>query len=619
MSEIMTTQDFVDGRLDTQTLKEAVNEDKIITARLGREYASVPMASRLFVESGLLGATPYTTFEKMIMEGAASEDGSYAVVTNDPIINNVDKNGFYQKTAGAWIFLNWNPIVQSKVYTDEKIDSSISELDISATTLPKNELGFDVMFAFADDDGKIGATIDAGGNIDSNNLQSTKNYGVAIAFLDDNGKVGIGIDYAGNIINPQIDRIESDIAALKDTTPSDNTGNLKILSNAKTDYMHLFSYGQSLSRGVRSVPAISTTQPHANVTFNSGVLYRADEVHDYSNFKPLISELNDNNEAESPATAFANHFVDYRIADGDTANQWQMVATSPGLGGTPIIDLIKGSSLYTGMIAQVQAAYDVAQSKGKSYSVWGTAWTQGEADEARQTSQKDYTAMHLQMHKDFADDVSAITGQKFRPPMVTYQPAACRRYNRDLKIPMALLEASENVDDIILACPIYQLEKSTDDLHLLAESSKQLGLYYAKALNYTLFTGQKWQPVKPISVIAQGRIIDITYIVQSGTGLQFDTSAVSARPNQGFDIWVGDTVSDIISSVTIVDDNRIRIILNADIPLDANLCYARGRVGDAQPLGNLRDNEGMNDNYVDNLDVTRYMHNWSVMFQTKIK
>lgn len=115
MSELLSLEDMTEGHLDTQTLKEAVNEDKWVTARLGKEFASVPMASRLFVENGLLGATPYPTYAKMLTDGTSLPNDSYAVVAND---STIARNGFYQKTAGAWVFLKWNPLAQSKDYTD---------------------------------------------------------------------------------------------------------------------------------------------------------------------------------------------------------------------------------------------------------------------------------------------------------------------------------------------------------------------------------------------------------------------------------------------------------------------------------------------------------------------
>ncbi|WP_201627419.1 SGNH/GDSL hydrolase family protein [Psychrobacter immobilis] len=117
MSELLLKQDFIDGRLDTQTLKEAVNEDKIITPRYGEEYASIPMASRMVVENGLLGATPFST--KALLDASVLIDGDYAIVTND---TNRSKNGFYQKEGTAWTQLSWNP----QLAVDTAINGAVS-------------------------------------------------------------------------------------------------------------------------------------------------------------------------------------------------------------------------------------------------------------------------------------------------------------------------------------------------------------------------------------------------------------------------------------------------------------------------------------------------------------
>lgn len=108
MAELLSLEDLSGSHLDTQTLKEAVNEDKMITARLGREYASMPMASRLLVENGLLGARPFSTYAKMTALDVDPPlvDGDYAVVTND---DELVKNGVYEKVDGVWVYSNYNP------------------------------------------------------------------------------------------------------------------------------------------------------------------------------------------------------------------------------------------------------------------------------------------------------------------------------------------------------------------------------------------------------------------------------------------------------------------------------------------------------------------------------
>jgi len=102
MADPITLQKLIDSSIDSDTLGEFANEDKIVVSRLGLEYPSAPMASRMLVENGLLGATPFSTYADMI--ASALVDGDYAIVTND---SDLSKNGFYQKNSSGWIFLTY--------------------------------------------------------------------------------------------------------------------------------------------------------------------------------------------------------------------------------------------------------------------------------------------------------------------------------------------------------------------------------------------------------------------------------------------------------------------------------------------------------------------------------
>ena len=109
MAEPITMQKLTDASIDSDTLGEFANEDKMVTARLGREYPSAPMASRLLVENGLLGARPFTTYAKMTAPDVDPPlvDEDYAVVTND---DDISKNGAYQKVGGAYVYQKYNPV-----------------------------------------------------------------------------------------------------------------------------------------------------------------------------------------------------------------------------------------------------------------------------------------------------------------------------------------------------------------------------------------------------------------------------------------------------------------------------------------------------------------------------
>lgn len=117
MADALTMQQLVDGGLDANTLEAAVNEDRWITSRLGAEFASVPMASRLLVENGLLGATPYETYAAMT-SNTTMVNGDYAVVTND---TDLSRNGVYVRSLGGYKFLKYNNLSQAKTYTDAQL------------------------------------------------------------------------------------------------------------------------------------------------------------------------------------------------------------------------------------------------------------------------------------------------------------------------------------------------------------------------------------------------------------------------------------------------------------------------------------------------------------------
>lgn len=116
---------------------------------------------------------------------------------------------------------------------------------------------------------------------------------------------------------------------------------------------------------------------------------------------------------------------------------------------------------------QVRAAQALANAAGKYNSVWAMAWTQGENNYSTGESIQAYYDLFVQMKKDFAADVSSITKQDFKPPIICYQVAAHRRYGKDhCDIAIAQWLASRNDADIIMACSMYALPYNTDNLHL---------------------------------------------------------------------------------------------------------------------------------------------------------
>lgn len=77
------------------------------TAPSGEDGISFNHAVRKLFENGGLPATPFPTYAKMTAPDVDPPlvDGDYAVVTNDSAI---EKNGFYQKANGAWVYIKYN-------------------------------------------------------------------------------------------------------------------------------------------------------------------------------------------------------------------------------------------------------------------------------------------------------------------------------------------------------------------------------------------------------------------------------------------------------------------------------------------------------------------------------
>ncbi len=471
-----------------------------------------------------------------------------------------------------------------------------------------------------DDVGRLALGVNDKGNVETGSSEFVENmHSFAWGVCDSQGRLAIGIRYDGKV---EIPLLVNNGGGTPEPEPDSK---LKSRANFSTDYMQLFTYGQSLSRGATSIPPVSTGQPYNNVTFAGGVHSRGGDNPDLSSFIPLV-ENTVGNEGETPTSGTLNHYVELLAKDGishtDHSAQW--IGTAPGRGGQPIVALHKGTLYWAGMIEQVQAANDIAQAEGRSHSVQAMTWTQGCADYSRNTSKTAYKELLTQMKEDFAEDVSVITGQDFKPPIIHYQLAAHRRYNREEPtIALALLELSNEDQDFYLACAMYNMEYNTDNLHLTPEGSRTLGYYYGRALKTILVDKEDWKPLQPTNVFWQGKVIDIQFHVPHGE-LTIDTDWVASAPNNGFDVWGADgALADIISNVSVVAKDRVRITLSRSALPNERLTYAKGRPGDPAhanritgPRGNLRDTHGTVSHYTGSDGSERYLHNWCVIFES---
>ncbi|MBE3907257.1 hypothetical protein HJ153_02015 [Vibrio parahaemolyticus] len=225
-----------------------------------------------------------------------------------------------------------------------------------------------------DEVGRLAIGVNDDGHFETGSSEFVEDiHTFAWGVCDNEGRLAIGIRKDGKVEIPFLVNNETD--------KQEPESKLKSRANFPTDYMQLFTYGQSLARGSTSIPPVSTIQPYNNVTFAGGVHSRGGDNPDLSSFIPLVEDAV-NNEGETPTSGTLNHYVELLAKDGishtDHSAQW--IGTAPGRGGQPIDALHKGTLYWTGMMEQVQAANDIAQAEGRSHSVQAMTWTQGCAD-----------------------------------------------------------------------------------------------------------------------------------------------------------------------------------------------------------------------------------------------
>lgn len=404
----------------------------------------------------------------------------------------------------------------------------------------------------------------------------------------------------------------------------------KLLSKWQlSDINLILVYGQSLSRGSTAQPIISSVKNDQNVMLKSGVLTRSNENgYDKSAFVPLIE-----NWTETPASGICNQ-ISKRFQDINHQSSPIFASASTGDGGRTIEELSKnGLGFFENTVEQIRDMHTLAQSQNKTFSVLNYSWFQGEsnqyADDSNPASSRiyEYISKLFKLKHDLDNEVLSITSQSFLPKICMYQVASHRRLyqSKNMRVALAQLQICNDNDDFIMSTPAYCLKHNTDHLHLTSEGSWLLGAYTARAIYETIFMAKKWKPLQPSFIDWKPTEIMVGGWNPRGTTLVLDDALCALTENFGFDLFTPDAVLiDIISSVTLIDHNTIKITLSAPAPNNAILCCGRGRdYMNSNDLGgeltgsrtNIRDNHGDFDEVTSPSGTTHKLHNASVMFQ----
>lgn len=404
----------------------------------------------------------------------------------------------------------------------------------------------------------------------------------------------------------------------------------RIAAQKRTDHKQIIVYGQSLAVGHSALPLLSTVQPYNNLMVTSGVRLRNGDVgYEASSYVPLVESVL-NIQGETPASSVCNGITRRAVESGELPEHWSMLGMSPGRSGWSIEQLsptpLGSNGAFEAVIRNVQDCNNLSYSLGKTYSVWGYCWIQGESNHLPQWVNSPYQYMEylLSLFDTMTKDVIGITKQNFLPYIFTYQVAAHRRYGLDV-MPIALSQwrAQRSREDVVMASPCYIFPVAADNLHLSNEGSWLMGEYFSRAIYETMVTRSgKWRPLEPTNVSWGDSLVVIDFHVPRGK-LVLDSALASITTNFGFNIRENGAVAEgLILDVSVVSDTSVQINLSRPAAIDAVLTYARGRPGDPSmsgpvggPRGNLRDTHGDQDVVISPSGTSHALHNACVMFE----
>jgi len=564
--------------------------------QVAADAVAVAAARNATEQAAATGFYRYPTLAELNTKAPA--DGAVGEVLNDG-----GNTGSYRRAGGVWIKR-----------------SSVTVVDLENQQAPQAPLdyawgvmdsAFRVALGVRSDGGTVVAELEAVKQIVGQTTVESHEYpGYVWVLTDSVGKAAVGLAADGTLEIAKAGITDLTVTTLNGV-PYSPAGPAAV-SRAGGVYSHQINFinntGQSLGEGSTPAVALTTAQEYDNVGFSARAL-------NPGAFVPLtVANTQVGGRAESPMYGTLGHIKELIREENGLlwqANDYQLVTCNNAYGGFSITQLNKGTDPYARAISQVQAAFNIATTAGKSMAFQAVTWTQGEQDAGTGMDPATYKAHLKQLANDYNNDGKAITGQTQDVKLITYQLGAYA----GRAIGLAQLEAANEHPLIVMACPMYQFDYG-DTLHITAESAKWLGGYYGLAYKRVVVDRREWHPLQPVGHAVNGATVDLIF---NKTGLTLDTALVPTQPNYGFDAVTEGGASIAVNSVQLVGPNRVRLTLASAPAPGARIRYgfsnAVGKGTYVGGCGNLRDNQG--DTIVYSA-VNKPMHNWCVIFNYMI-
>lgn len=445
--------------------------------------------------------------------------------------------------------------------------------------------------------------------------------------------------------SPPVDASSPDVTAPVGVVDDAGAGDAETpMPYVAFDINHVLSTGQSNAVANDGQPPLSTSQPHANVMFDVGIMTASscdgDGCKKYdkpTSFVPLVEgdtffypvETMSGGLANTAARLFAPaaHAILVSL-HGRSGNSYQCLRKD-GCDWWPTRGYIKP---FTEAMMQVTDALALATAAQKTYAVRAVTAIHGENDHyayAAGTSAfpllgtdgtstlADYADALLEWQRDYEQGVKAITKQTVPVPLFISQYS---HWNNVPTTKIAFMQLDAHLrapGKVMIVGPTYALPYSDDCLHFTNHGERNLGEYFAKAYARVVFEGKRWEPLRPLSVHLTGNTVIVKLLVPSPP-LVIDTTRVKDPGHYGFEWHDASASPPAITNVEIIGIDTVKVTL-ASVPTgaDKRLRYAYTFTGCAgsgtTARGNLRDSDATPSSYGYDL------FNWLVHFDMAVQ
>jgi hypothetical protein len=245
---------------------------------------------------------------------------------------------------------------------------------------------------------------------------------------------------------------------------------------------------------------------------------------------------------------------------------------------------------YAATLFEVAALTRLAREQGLTYGVGAVIITHGEAD----AGNGNYANDLFQLWSDYDTDLRALTGQRESLVMLVSQQHSVPDGvgSRSASTQAEWRAGIDHVGQIVCSGPKYQYAYAADGVHLVTVGYQMLGEKYGQVYHERVVLGRDWQPLQPLGVERNGRVLSVRYHVPVAP-MVFDTTLPAPHQGgtgewaqgRGFEVWQG-TRRVVIESVVIADD-RVEITLGEDAGTGFTLAYAATYDG-VTPTGGTR-------------------------------